>query len=231
MISLDSINKIYHIGDEPLYVLNGINLKIEEGEFISFMGPSGSGKTTMMNILGCLDKPSSGEYRFEEKLVSNLTENELARIRNSSIGFVFQQFNLLPKLSALQNVILPLTYAGVKKSERIRLGKLALEKLGLEERMNHFPKELSGGQKQRVAIARAIINNPKLILADEPTGALDRKTGKQIMEIFKKLNEEGTTVVLITHDNDVANYAERKIRIMDGRIDESSPSKFSGNKE
>ncbi|MCM3053728.1 MULTISPECIES: ABC transporter ATP-binding protein [Bacillaceae] len=219
MIQLASIKKSYSLGNEDVLVLNGIDLKINRGEFISIMGPSGSGKSTLMNIIGFLDRPTEGTYFLNGKEVLQYKEHELAKIRNRAIGFVFQQFNLLPRLNALKNVELPMIYAGVKKKEREERAKEALEKVGLADRMLHLPNELSGGQKQRVAIARAIVNKPDLILADEPTGALDTKTSEQIMELFTMLNkEDGTTVIVVTHEEEVASYANRLILLRDGYI-------------
>ena len=218
MIRLESITRSFLLGKESVPVLNGIDLKIHEGEFAAIMGPSGSGKSTLMNIIGCLDKPTEGEYYLGGENVSNYNDKELARVRNQSIGFVFQQFHLLPRLSALKNVELPMIYAGISKKERQARAEEALIKVGLIDRMNHLPNALSGGQKQRVAIARAIVNTPKLILADEPTGALDSKTSKDIMEQFKELNEEGVTIIVVTHESEVAEYANRTIMVRDGRI-------------
>ncbi|MEH6904674.1 ABC transporter ATP-binding protein [Neobacillus drentensis] len=218
MIRLESITRSYLLGKESVPVLNGIDLKIHEGEFAAIMGPSGSGKSTLMNIIGCLDKPTEGEYYLGGENVSHYNDKELARVRNQSIGFVFQQFHLLPRLSALKNVELPMIYAGISKKERQARAEEALIKVGLIDRMNHLPNALSGGQKQRVAIARAIVNTPKLILADEPTGALDSKTSKDIMEQFKELNEEGVTIIVVTHESEVAEYANRTIMVRDGRI-------------
>ncbi|MDL0420396.1 ABC transporter ATP-binding protein [Caldibacillus thermoamylovorans] len=219
MIQLASIKKSYSLGNEDVLVLNGIDLKINRGEFISIMGPSGSGKSTLMNIIGFLDRPTEGTYFLNGKEVLQYKEHELAKIRNRAIGFVFQQFNLLPRLNALKNVELPMIYAGVRKKEREERAKEALEKVGLGDRMLHLPNELSGGQKQRVAIARAIVNKPDLILADEPTGALDTKTSEQIMELFTMLNkEDGTTVIVVTHEEEVASYANRLILLRDGYI-------------
>lgn len=218
MIRLESVVKSYPVAGEELVVLQDIQLTIKQGEFVAIMGPSGSGKSTIMNIIGCLDKPTRGNYYLNDRLVSDYDDDELAKVRNASIGFVFQQFQLLPRLTALQNVELPLIYAGVKSKERIERAKEALKKVGLKDRMNHLPNELSGGQKQRVAIARAIVNEPDIILADEPTGALDSKTGKQIMEMFRLLHEEGTTIILVTHEAEIASYAERTIFVRDGMI-------------
>ncbi|MGG3891510.1 ABC transporter ATP-binding protein [Metabacillus fastidiosus] len=218
MIELINVTKSYKVGQEILHVLKDINVKIEDGEFIAIMGPSGSGKSTLMNVIGCLDSPTSGSYLLDGEDISTYKDEELARVRNVSIGFVFQQFQLLPRLTALKNVELPMVYAGVPLKEREERARSALEKVGLGERVNHLPNELSGGQKQRVAIARAIVNNPKLILADEPTGALDTKTSISIMEQFTQLNKEGTTVVLVTHEPEVADYAKRVILVRDGEI-------------
>lgn len=227
MIRLESLRKSYKLGKEDVDVLKGIDLTINHGEFTAIMGPSGSGKSTIMNIIGCLDRPSNGEYFFNEKLVSEYDDKKLAQVRNQSIGFVFQQFQLLPRLNALKNVELPMIYAGFKKKEREERAKEALEKVGLANRMYHLPNELSGGQKQRVAIARAIVNQPDLILADEPTGALDSKTSVQIMELFTLLNREGTTIVMVTHEPEVAVYAERKIHVRDGLLVKNEQAVFN----
>ena len=216
MIRLESIVKSYTIGNEKVDVLKGIDLNIRKGEFTAIMGPSGSGKSTLMNIIGCLDLPTSGDYFLNENRVSEYGEKELARVRNQSIGFVFQQFQLLPRLHALNNVELPMIYAGKQKKEREALALEALEKVGLSDRIHHLPNELSGGQKQRVAIARSIVNSPDLILADEPTGALDSKTSIQIMDLFTMLNKEGTTIAVVTHEAEVAEYADRIIHVRDG---------------
>lgn len=218
MIKLENVVKSYPVAGEDLIVLQDINLTIRKGEFVAIMGPSGSGKSTLMNIIGCLDKPTSGNYFLNGKLVSDYDENELAKVRNQSIGFVFQQFQLLPRLTALQNVELPMIYAGVDKKTRIERAEEALKKVGLADRIDHLPNELSGGQKQRVAIARAIVNEPDIILADEPTGALDSKTGTQIMEMFRMLHAEGTTIILVTHEAEVARYAHRTIFVRDGML-------------
>ncbi|MBY0144755.1 ABC transporter ATP-binding protein [Neobacillus niacini] len=225
MIHLESITKTYLLGKESVNVLNNISLRIEQGEFVAIMGPSGSGKSTLMNMIGCLDKPTTGTYNLSGENVSHYSENELARVRNQSIGFVFQQFHLLPRLSALKNVELPMIYAGVSKSERQSRAEEALIKVGLADRMDHLPNALSGGQKQRVAIARAIVNKPKIILADEPTGALDSKTSVAIMEQFRELNqEEGVTIIVVTHESEVAEYAKRTIFVRDGMIQAPSSS-------
>lgn len=218
LIQLSNIVKSYRNGDQELNVLKGIDLTVYEGEFVAIMGPSGSGKSTLMNIIGLLDRPTSGDYSLNGTQVEELKEKQLAKVRNQEIGFVFQQFFLLSKLSALQNVELPLVYAGVNSSKRRQLAKQFLEKVELSERMKHLPSELSGGQKQRVAIARALVNNPSIILADEPTGALDTKTSDQIMQLLTELNREGKTIVMVTHEPEIADFATRKIVIRDGEI-------------
>ncbi|WP_042356445.1 ABC transporter ATP-binding protein [Bacillus rubiinfantis] len=222
MIQLESITRSFAVGKEKIQVLDNISLTIDDGEFVAIMGPSGSGKSTLMNIIGCLDKPSSGQYLLAGEDVSGYGENELARVRNKSIGFVFQQFHLLPRLTAKKNVELPMIYAGVAKTEREERAEEALARMGLHDRMDHLPNALSGGQKQRVAIARAIVNQPKLILADEPTGALDTKTSMAIMELFQELNREGVTIVVVTHEPEVAEYAHRVIMVRDGRLQSTS---------
>ena len=220
MIDFQNVSRIYRIGKEKLYALNGASFHVSEGEFVSIIGPSGSGKSTLMNIVGCLDIADSGTYLLDGIPIDDYTENELAQIRNQKIGFVFQQFNLIPKLTAKENVELPLIYQGVPKAERkVRVEK-ALERVNLGKRAKHLPTELSGCQQQRVAIARAIVTKPKLILADEPTGALDSKTTVEIMDIFHDLHAQGNTIVLITHDNDVAHQAARIIHILDGKLTE-----------
>lgn len=219
VISLKDLRKSYFLGRQELPVLKGINLMINRNEYVSLMGPSGSGKSTLMNILGCLDTPNSGQYILNGKDVSRMDDNELADVRNTEIGFVFQQFNLLPRLTAWENVSLPLIYAGVGKKEREERARMLLEKVGLSERAHHKPNELSGGQSQRVAIARALINNPSLLLADEPTGNLDTKTSVEIMDLFSKIHEQGNTVVLVTHEEDIANFTNRIVRIRDGVIE------------
>ena len=220
LIKLTNINKSYRNGDQELRVLKDIDLEVEEGEFLAIMGPSGSGKSTLMNIIGLLDRSSSGNYWLEGEEVSQLSEKKLASVRNDQIGFVFQQFFLLSKLNALQNVELPLIYAGVPSAKRKKLAKQYLEKVELAERMTHLPSELSGGQKQRVAIARALVNTPAIILADEPTGALDTKTGQQIMELLIELNNEGKTIIMVTHEPEIAAYAKRTMVLRDGVITE-----------
>ncbi|MBR4110377.1 MAG: ABC transporter ATP-binding protein [Clostridia bacterium] len=222
MIDLKNIYKIYKLGENEVFALNDVSLHIDRHEFVSIIGPSGSGKSTLMNILGCLDVPSKGTYTLDGKLVAGKTDDELAEIRNNMIGFVFQGFNLLPKLSAIENVELPLIYKNVPAAERRKLAKEALEKVGLGERINHKPTELSGGQQQRVAIARALVTNPPIILGDEPTGNLDSKVGKEVMDIFKDLHAQGNTIILITHDSDVAAQAKRIVRIQDGKLYEES---------
>ncbi|WP_456265181.1 MULTISPECIES: ABC transporter ATP-binding protein [unclassified Bacillus (in: firmicutes)] len=218
MIQLSNVTKSYEVAHETFDVLSDMNLVIEKGEYMSIMGPSGSGKSTLMNIIGCLDRPTTGQYHFQGIELSAAKDQELAVIRNQSIGFVFQQFHLLPRLNARRNVELPMIYAGISQKERKERAELALEKVGLADRMKHMPSELSGGQKQRVAIARAIVNKPQLILADEPTGALDSKTSLSIMEQFTQLNEEGTTVVLVTHEEEIAAHTNRTVVVRDGRL-------------
>jgi putative ABC transport system ATP-binding protein len=211
--------KTYVMGSEEIHALRGVSITIERGEYVAIMGPSGSGKSTLMNLIGCLDTPSKGSYLLNEKQVSRMNDNELARIRNEEIGFVFQTFNLLPRATALHNVELPLVYAGVQSAERQKRAKLALDKVELTSRMTHRPNELSGGQRQRVAIARALVNNPSILLADEPTGNLDSKTGMEIMGVFERLHKAGNTIVLVTHEADVAAYAYRSIHLRDGQVE------------
>ncbi len=218
IINVKDIKKSYTVGTQEVNALRGINLSVEKGEFISIMGPSGSGKTTLMNIIGCLDTPSSGEYELNGNPVSKLEDDELARIRNKEIGFVFQSFNLLAKNSVLENVMLPLKYAGFDRSEAVKKSNEVIDKVGLTDRLAHTPAELSGGQQQRVAIARALVNKPSIIFADEPTGNLDSKTGKEVMTIFKELNASGQTIILITHEESIANQSNRIITIKDGLI-------------
>jgi putative ABC transport system ATP-binding protein len=218
MISLKNITKEYMSGKEKIKVLDAIDFEVEEGDFVAIMGPSGSGKSTVMNIIGCLDRPTYGTYLLDGEDISKHSDVNLASIRNQYIGFVFQQFHLLPRLDALKNVELPMIYGGVSKRERKKRATEALFRVGLDDRMTHLPNSLSGGQKQRVAIARAIVNKPKLILADEPTGALDTKTSGAIMELFKELNEEGTTIIIVTHETEVAEFANKVIFVRDGKI-------------
>ena len=218
MININSISKEYVMGDNKLLALNNVDVAIKEGEFVSIMGSSGSGKSTLMNIIGCLDVPSNGDYFFRKNNISNYSSNKLAELRNKDIGFIFQNFNLLPRLNALENVILPLLYSGKSSKERTKLALKALENVGLKERTHHRPNQLSGGQQQRVSIARAIAGTPKLILADEPTGALDSSTSLEIMKILNDLNKSGITIVLVTHEDDIAKYGSRIIRMKDGKI-------------
>ena len=218
MLKVKKLNKYYINGEMQLHALKDINFNIDEGEYVAIMGSSGSGKSTMMNILGCLDKEFQGEYILDGIEISKVNEKEISKIRNSKIGFVFQAFNLLPKLTALQNVELPLIYAGVHKNEREKRAKEILEKVGLGERLHHRPNELSGGQKQRVAIARALVNNPAIILADEPTGNLDSVSEKEIMELFTELNSQGKTIIIVSHEPGVANYVKRILLFKDGEI-------------
>lgn len=219
VIHLQEIKKSYLMGKQDLQVLKGISLDILRNEYVALMGPSGSGKSTLMNIIGCLDSPSAGLYVLNGHDVSQMEDNDLADTRNKEIGFVFQQFNLLPRLSALENVALPLVYAGIPKKERLEMAHEVLRKVDLTDRSHHKPNELSGGQCQRVAIARALVNNPSIILADEPTGNLDTKTSHEIMNIFAKIHDEGNTVVLVTHEEDISNYAKRVIRLRDGLLE------------
>ncbi len=220
MIQMKNITKTYQMGTQQVHALRGVDLQVSKGEFVAIMGPSGSGKSTLMNVIGCLDAPTSGTYILDDVDVSQMNDNQQARVRNKRIGFVFQQFNLLPRTTALKQVALPLMYAGMSRSERLTRAKEALHRVGLAERMDHKPDELSGGQQQRVAIARALAPSPSIILADEPTGALDTVTGEEILGIFKQLNEQGITIVVITHDPEVAAQAKRTIWIRDGVIQE-----------
>ncbi len=224
MIQLNDVSKVYEIGNEKLYALNHASLTIRAGEFVAIIGPSGSGKSTIMNIIGCLDTADSGEYILDDQEINDYTEDELTRVRNFKIGFVFQNFNLLNKLSALENVELPLVYQGVSKKEYHQRALDALARMGLSERIHHKPAELSGGQQQRVAVARALVTQPSLILADEPTGNLDHKTGVEILELFSALHKNGNTIILITHDDKIAQQAQRRIRILDGRVMEDERS-------
>ncbi len=224
VIHLNNIRKSYFLGKNILPVLKGIDLEIGRNEYVALMGPSGSGKSTLMNILGCLDSPTEGSYILNGQDVSTMEDNALALVRNKEIGFVFQQFNLMPRLNALENVAIPLIYGGVSKKDREEKAMMMLEKVGLGDRYKHKPNELSGGQCQRVAIARALVNDPSLILADEPTGNLDSKTSKEIMEIFGKIHDSGNTVVLVTHEEDIADYAKRIVRLLDGLIESDKAS-------
>ena len=217
---LEDIVKVYTMGEEDMMVLRHVNLSIREGEYLSVLGPSGSGKSTLMNIVGCLDTPTSGRYILRGREMEDLSERELAQIRSREIGFIFQNSQLLPRLDALKNVELPLIYAGVAPGERARRAKQMLERVGLSDRMHHYANQLSGGQQQRVAIARALVTNPTLLLADEPTGALDQKTGKQVMALFRELNDEGRTIIMITHDLNIAKNARRVVNIIDGELTE-----------
>jgi putative ABC transport system ATP-binding protein len=218
VIRSEALAKVYQMGAEEVHALRGIDVEIRKGEYVAIMGPSGSGKSTLMNLIGCLDSPSSGRYWLAGRLVSELDDDELAYIRNKEIGFVFQTFNLLPRATALHNVELPLIYNGTPAEERVERAKKALERVDLVPRMNHKPNELSGGQRQRVAIARALVNNPSIVLADEPTGNLDSKTGEEIMNLFENLHEQGNTIILVTHEMDIAQHAHRVIYIRDGKI-------------
>ena len=219
IIETESIAKMYRMGGETVHALKSISIQVQRGEYVAFMGPSGSGKSTLMNIIGCLDTPTSGTYHLNDNDVSDLSENELATIRNKEIGFVFQTFNLLPRSSSLDNVALPLIYAGVGKAEREERALQVLTSVGLGDRYGHKPNELSGGQRQRVAIARALINNPSIILADEPTGNLDSKTSYDVMELFQELHDQGNTIIMVTHEDDIAHYAHRIVRLKDGLIE------------
>ena len=222
MINVDSVHKSYDLGETSVHALRGVTFSIEKGEFVSIMGPSGSGKSTLMNIVGCLDTPSEGTYLLNQRDVGKLDEEQLAGIRNQEIGFIFQQFHLLSRSTALENVALPLKYASVQRAEQLFRAEEVLNKVGLSDRLSHKPTELSGGEQQRVAIARALVNSPSILFADEPTGNLDSKTGKEVLEIFKELNEKGQTIVVITHENDIAKQSQRTITIKDGEIESDS---------
>jgi putative ABC transport system ATP-binding protein len=222
IIVVKDLTRMYQMGTEVVNALRSITMDIKKNEYVALMGPSGSGKSTLMNILGCLDTPTSGEYYLNNQLVSDMTDGELAAIRNKEIGFVFQTFNLLPRLSALENVALPLVYAGMRRSRRIEVAENVMEQVGLADRMSHKPNELSGGQRQRVAIARALVNEPSIILADEPTGNLDTKTSLEIMDIFGKIHALGNTIILVTHEPDIATYAHRVVKMRDGFIESDS---------
>ena len=225
MITTSGITRMYQMGTETVHALNGVDIEINKGEYVAFMGPSGSGKSTLMNIIGCLDTPTGGTYVLNDHDVSHLTENELAEIRNREIGFVFQTFNLLPRASSLENVALPLIYAGYGKDDREEMAFQALDNVGLGDRASHKPNELSGGQRQRVAIARALVNKPSIILADEPTGNLDSKTSYDIMDLFQKLHDAGNTIIMVTHEEDIAQYAHRIVRLRDGLIETDEVNK------
>lgn len=218
MIRLRNIERVYNTGSEPVYALRGVSLEIRKGEYVAIMGTSGSGKSTLMNIIGCLDLPDTGTYVLDDREVQSLTEDELSDVRNKKLGFVFQQFNLLPRMNALENVMLPLVYAGIKPAERKARAEQVLRLVGLGERMTHRPAQLSGGQQQRVSIARALVNNPAVLLADEPTGALDSQTSAEIMTLFNELHNQGMTVILVTHEPDIAEHAKRVVRLKDGVI-------------
>ncbi|HRH58320.1 MAG TPA: ABC transporter ATP-binding protein [Chitinophagales bacterium] len=224
VISLKGIKRQFNLGDEIIYALNEINLEINKNEYVALMGPSGSGKSTLMNILGCLDTPSAGQYFLQGKDVSKSSDNELAAVRNKEIGFIFQTFNLIPRLTTIENVALPLIYAGWSKKERDTRAIEVLQQVGLGDRMKHKPNELSGGQRQRVAVARALVNNPSLILADEPTGNLDTKTSYEIMKLFEDIHANGNTLVVVTHEEDIASYTHRIVRMRDGLVESDSPN-------
>ena len=227
ILEMHHIYKDYYPGNMVVPVLKDVNLNVENGEYLEIMGPSGSGKSTLMNIIGCLDKPTKGDFRLDGLDILNLSENALADVRLNKLGFVFQNFQLLPRQTAVENVALPLIYAGVSKKERLKRAAAALDKVGLSDRLDFVPNQLSGGQKQRVAIARAMVNQPKILLADEPTGALDSKSSAQVMDLFTTLNQEGVTVIMITHDSHVAGFAKRRVDIFDGEISEYKPQEVT----
>jgi putative ABC transport system ATP-binding protein len=224
LIDIRDITKVYEMGEEKVHALSGVSLGVDRGEYVAIMGPSGSGKSTLMNLIGCLDTPTSGSYILNGREVARMTDDELAAIRNQEIGFVFQTFNLLPRTTALQQVELPLVYSGLSRRERRERAVRALEAVGLADRMTHHPSELSGGQRQRVAVARALVNNPSILLADEPTGNLDSQTGAEIMALFDDLNVRGNTIVLVTHEEDIAAHARRIVRLLDGKIRDDGPN-------
>jgi putative ABC transport system ATP-binding protein len=229
IISLSNIAREYLVGTEHIYALRNITLEIYKNDYVALMGPSGSGKSTLMNVIGCLDTPSAGEYILNSKSVARMSDDELAEVRNKDIGFVFQTFNLLPRQTALENVMLPLVYAGIPKALRKQKAEHALEQVGLKDRMHHRPNELSGGQRQRVAIARALVNNPAIILADEPTGNLDSKTSVEIMALFEDIHKAGNTIIVVTHEEDIAQYAHRIVRIKDGTVERDSMNEHIRN--
>jgi putative ABC transport system ATP-binding protein len=229
VIEIKNVTKVYQMGEVEVHALRGVSLQIKDGEFLTIMGPSGSGKSTLMNLLGCLDSPTEGTYTLHDRDVSRLTDTQLAHIRNQEIGFVFQQFNLLPRTSALRQVELPLIYGGVSPRERNRQARTALEAVGLGDRMGHKPDELSGGQQQRVAVARALVTQPSIIMADEPTGNLDTRSGEEVLAIFQRLNEQGITVIFVTHDPEIAEYSRRTILIRDGLIERDESVNGNGN--
>lgn len=231
VIRMENVSRVYKMGDNEVHALRGISFSVEQGEFLSIMGPSGSGKSTCMNMIGCLDRPSGGIVEIGGKETAKMSENELAVLRNKTIGFVFQQYHLLPGLSVLENVMLPLRYQGIEKSKRAQMAKDALKLVELEERMSHRPHELSGGQKQRVAIARAMVTKPNIILADEPTGALDSKTGQAVLKLFREINAQGTTIVIVTHDPGIGASTKRCIRILDGNIQSDSINENYGKED
>jgi putative ABC transport system ATP-binding protein len=229
LIEIRNITKVYDMGEEKLFALSGVDLDIEKNDYLAIMGPSGSGKSTLMNIIGCLDTPTSGDYILNGKDVHDMDDDELAGIRNKEIGFVFQTFNLLPRSDALHNVELPLIYSGISRAERIRKAEESLANVGLSDRMKHKPNELSGGQRQRVAVARALVNNPSILLADEPTGNLDTKTGEEIMVLLEELNKKGNTIIIVTHEESIAKHAHRVVKIRDGMIESDSRRKNPEN--